>query len=298
MGAHFHLTLVTHSRGLPWFFLLILKFSWIISHVCVTRHRSRSCHPRQTSWSGQPPWKWFLSRIPYNDHLRSWCSSPNSSKVFALYDCLHDRVHSNLPNRDACAKGTKTETFTITQTYAGGKKAFTPPVIPPNFTTPVQVCDACAGKPTLTVTCPLTQITSPPVCTGAGCPVSPPVKAPCSGPDCPPIPHPGYKCPGPDCPPIPHPGSKCPGPDCPPIPGSPCPGPNCPSTPTPGSSCPGPNCPPSPPAKVVCPGPACPSGSSNTTTPPHITANSGSSGHVHMVAILLGATVGLAAFCL
>merc|ERR1712093_283438 len=80
MGAHFHLTLVTHSRGLPWFFLLILKFSWIISHVCVTRHRSRSCHPRQTSWSGQPPWKWFLSRIPYNDHLRSWCSSPNSSK--------------------------------------------------------------------------------------------------------------------------------------------------------------------------------------------------------------------------
>merc|ERR1712169_52464 len=144
----------------------------------------------------------------------------------------------------------------------------TPPVIPPNFTTTDQVCDACAGKPTLTVTCPLTQITSPPVCTGAGCPVSPPVKA---------------KCPGPDCPPIPHPGSKCPGPDCPPIPGSPCPGPNCP---------------PSPPAKVVCPGPACPSGSSNTTTPPHITANSGSSGHVHMVAILLGATVGLAAFCL
>merc|ERR1712093_703332 len=95
MGAHFHLTLVTHSRGLPWFFLLILKFSWIISHVCVTRHRSRSCHPRQTSWSGQPPWKWFLSRIPYNDHLRSWCSSPNSSKVFALYDCLHDRVSSS-----------------------------------------------------------------------------------------------------------------------------------------------------------------------------------------------------------
>merc|ERR1712225_4138 len=101
MGAHGDLTLVTHSRGLPWFFLLILKFSQIISHVCVTRHRSRSCHPRQTSWSGQPPWKWFLSRIPYNDHLRSWCSSPNSSKVFALYDCLHDRVHSNLPNRDA-----------------------------------------------------------------------------------------------------------------------------------------------------------------------------------------------------
>merc|ERR1711974_231988 len=187
------------------------------------------------------------------------------------------------PTETPCAKGTKTETFTITQTYAGGKKAFTPPVIPPNFTTTVQVCDACAGKPTLTVTCPLTQITSPPVCTGAGCPVSPPVKAPCSGPD---------------CPPISPPGSKCPGPDCPPIPGSPCPGPNCPSTPTPGSSCPGPNCPPSPPAKVVCPGPACPSGSSNTTTPPHITANSGSSGHVHMVAILLGATVGLAAFCL
>merc|ERR1712225_192119 len=174
------------------------------------------------------------------------------------------------PTETPCAKGTKTETFTITQTCAGGKEAFTHPVIPPNFTTTVQVCDACAGKPTLTITCPLPQVTSPPVCTGPGCPVSPPAKAPCSGPDCP---------------------STA-------TPGSPCPGPNCPSTPTPGSPCPGPNCPPSPPAKVICPGPACPSGSSNTTTPPYISANSGSSSHVHMVAILLGASVGLAAFCL
>ncbi|PVH80312.1 hypothetical protein DL98DRAFT_654722 [Cadophora sp. DSE1049] len=182
------------------------------------------------------------------------------------------------PTETPCAKGTKTETFTITQTCSGGKEEFTPPVIPPNFTTVVQVCDACAGKPALTVTCPVAQVTSPPVCSGSGCPVPP--KAPCPGPDCPPTPPPGSKCPGPDCPPTP-PGSKCPGPDCPP-------------TPPPGSKCPGPDCPTTP--GSLCPGPACPS--TNTTTPPYITANSGSSGQVHIVAILLGASVGLAAFCL
>ncbi|KAK0119601.1 hypothetical protein ONS95_011041 [Cadophora gregata] len=196
------------------------------------------------------------------------------------------------PTETPCAKGTKTETFTITQTCSGGKEEFTPPAIPPNFTTVVQVCDACAGKPTLTVTCPVAQVTGPAVCSGPGCPVSPPVKSPCPGPDCPPTPPPGSPCPGPDCPLPPPPGSQCPGPNCPPA-NTPCPGPNCPPA---NAPCPGPNCPPTPPS--VCPGPSCPSTQSNSTTPPYISANSGSNGHIHIVAILLGASVGLAAFYL
>ncbi|KAH7411247.1 hypothetical protein BKA64DRAFT_663025 [Cadophora sp. MPI-SDFR-AT-0126] len=188
------------------------------------------------------------------------------------------------PTETPCPKGTKTQTFTITETCSGGKAEYTPPVIPPNFTTVVQVCNACAGKPTLTVTCPTSQVTPPPVCTGPGCPVYPPPVAPsCPGPNCPPTPPPGTKCPGgPNCPPTPPPGAQCPGPNCPPTPppGTQCPGPNCPTPP--GSKCPGPNCPPT----------------SNTTTPPYIISNSGSNGQVHIAAILLGASIGLAAFCL
>merc|ERR1712058_189924 len=41
-------------------------------------------------------------------------------------------------------------TYTITQTCATPSGA-----LPEHFTTTTKVCDACAGKPTLTVTCPI-----------------------------------------------------------------------------------------------------------------------------------------------
>merc|ERR1711964_650001 len=46
---------------------------------------------------------------------------------------------------DVCPTGLTTKTYTITQTCA----------TPEHFTTTTKVCDACAGKPTLTVTCPI-----------------------------------------------------------------------------------------------------------------------------------------------
>lgn len=51
---------------------------------------------------------------------------------------------------DVCPTGLTTKTYTITQTCATPSGA-----LPEHFTTTTKVCDACAGKPTLTVTCPI-----------------------------------------------------------------------------------------------------------------------------------------------
>jgi len=64
------------------------------------------------------------------------------------------------PTATPCPKGTTTETFTITETCTGSKSDYTPPALPPNFTTVAQICEVCEGKPTLTVTCPLATATS------------------------------------------------------------------------------------------------------------------------------------------
>jgi hypothetical protein len=77
------------------------------------------------------------------------------------------------PTETPCPKGTETQTCT------GAQSDYTPPSIPPNFTTVVQVCGVCEGKPTLTVTCPLTAATQYPgtpsngsTCNGTDCKVT------------------------------------------------------------------------------------------------------------------------------
>lgn len=67
------------------------------------------------------------------------------------------------PTETPCAKGTKTDTYTITETCTGDINDYTRPPIPPNFTTTEAVCDVCEGKPTLTITCPTPEETSPPM---------------------------------------------------------------------------------------------------------------------------------------
>merc|ERR1711964_137439 len=57
---------------------------------------------------------------------------------------LHHRLRRCLPI------GLTTKTYTITQTCATPSGA-----LPEHFITTTKVCDACAGKPTLTVTCPI-----------------------------------------------------------------------------------------------------------------------------------------------
>ncbi|KAK0109614.1 hypothetical protein ONS95_002296 [Cadophora gregata] len=81
---------------------------------------------------------------------------------------------------DICPTGITTKTYTITQTCT--KEACHKPtesVIPPHFVVTTKVCDACAGQPTVTVTCPIavetgvyTNGTTP--CYGKGCPAPPP----------------------------------------------------------------------------------------------------------------------------
>ncbi len=63
------------------------------------------------------------------------------------------------PTETPCPKGTKTATYTITETCTGDRDDYTPPALPPHFTTAVTVCDACEGKPTLTITLPGPEVT-------------------------------------------------------------------------------------------------------------------------------------------
>jgi len=80
------------------------------------------------------------------------------------------------PTEKPCPKGTKTATYTITETCSGDEHDYTRPAIPSDFTTVVTICDACAGKPTITVTGPSKPVKTvvSPVCPG--------------GPYCPPVP--------------------------------------------------------------------------------------------------------------
>ncbi|KAG4428428.1 hypothetical protein IFR05_016087 [Cadophora sp. M221] len=75
---------------------------------------------------------------------------------------------------DICPTGITTKTYTLTRTYT--LEAYHVTEVPDHFTTTEKVCDACAGKPTVTVTCPVESETgiwvngTTPAGPAAGCP--------------------------------------------------------------------------------------------------------------------------------
>jgi len=66
-----------------------------------------------------------------------------------------------------CPTGTTMETYTITETCTGNSETYTPPATPTGFTTTETVCTVCEGKPTVTITCPVSSapVVNPPAAT-------------------------------------------------------------------------------------------------------------------------------------
>ncbi len=95
-----------------------------------------------------------------DDAYTFWSGSSGMGSV--IYTTVYTAAFVQIcPIAVTCPLGTSTQTFTITETCTGNPNDFTQPAIPPHFTTELQVCEACEGKPTLTITCPESEQTGP-----------------------------------------------------------------------------------------------------------------------------------------
>jgi hypothetical protein len=78
------------------------------------------------------------------------------SKCSKLFVTVYTTVY-----QDICPTGITSVTYTVTETCTGDKSEYTRPTgQPPGFTTTEKVCTVCEGKPTISITCPISVDTT------------------------------------------------------------------------------------------------------------------------------------------